>query len=610
MFLLQRIDFIALLGLMVQTFVAWVFVAIFASLRKRGTMSQAFDAFYFAFIALSASLTIVSVRFFQAFDVAEPRSFWVDGGWPAMLSYATYQALKGVFAVQLLRGAHLLAGRTPPASLALAWRPLLLVMAVPAFFIDSVTPLLALQAPVIVGAALWALRTLARSRSDHSGWRVVRWALIGLAASWTVHGVSALTSDFLPGMSKLLALNSFIDLAVQILLGSGLIISVMHEDHRRVLLAEQEREQLRRTLERDDRLRALGTLVSGVAHELNNPLTVILGYADELSHGASSEQAARIVGEQAERCRGIVRSLSALAGPAVHPRRELEVQELVERVVRGLGPDLAAERRLVIEPMGGLRMHVDRIGMEQVLTNLIVNALHVTPHSGRVTIAASATARGVELTVTDQGPGVPSDLRARLFEPFFTTKEPGKGTGLGLSIAHAVVRGHGGTILIEDGPKRVGACFRVVIPPATDVGLAQREPTPQLSVVRSLFVIDDDESVRSVVRLHAERRGWKVREAESVEAALAQRERFDGADVVLCDLRMPGLGGIGLFERLEREDPAALARVVFASGDLASPEVVQFARHCRRPLLHKPFDFDELFTTLGRSSPSRVVASS
>ncbi|MCE9593841.1 MAG: response regulator [Planctomycetes bacterium] len=601
MFLLKSIDLVALIGLLVQTLVAWIFVAIFASMGRRERVSKAFGHFHLAFVALAASLTVMSVRFSRAHDVQDAAGLWQDGSWLPTACYCAYLALKTLFGLWLVRGGAALAGSVESLWLRRGGWVLVAVMAVIPLAVTDISPLLLIQAPVMVACALAAWRELARSPNDGAGLRVMRWSLLGLATSWTLHAIAASFHGAVPWLRVLLALNSFIDLAVQLTLGTGLIIGLLEEAQRRARVAEVEHTRLQRELDRDEKLRALGTLVSGVAHELNNPLTVILGYADLLRRAPTGGPAARIIGEQAERCRGIVQSLSALAGQTAHSPQDLDVAELVERVTQGFalaksadGPSL----RVVSNP--GLRMAADRTGMEQVLTNLIANAVHASPRGGVVTIAATSSAAGVELSVADQGPGVPRELRTRVFEPFFTTKGPGRGTGLGLAIAHAIVRGHDGTIAIDDGPDGRGAVFRVTIPRASPVAAAPFVEKTEREGSRRLLVIDDDEAVRAVVRDQAERRGWLVAEVASAESALEALGIRDAFDAVLCDLRMPGMGGIGLHDRLQREAPELLDRVVFVTGDLASEESTRFSRRCRRKLVQKPLDFDELFTALAR----------
>jgi signal transduction histidine kinase/CheY-like chemotaxis protein len=613
MFLLKSIDLVALVSLLVQAVVAWVFVAIQRTLTRREGAARAFVDFQWAFFALAVALSVLCARFFQAHDVSTSAAWWNEGRALPTACYVAYHLGKGVFAFLLVRGSYRLAEREPPRWLHAVGVPVVAAFALAPLADSNINHLLVVQGPLMVAAALVALRVLRDTRSPLLGLTLVRAALVALGIAWVVHSLSVLTLGVVAFSRYWLALNSFVDLSVQLVLGTGIVMSVVQLAHERARAAEADRERLQRALESDERLRALGTLVSGVAHELNNPLTVILGYAELLGSSPGSGAEVQIIGEQAERCRGIVRNLSALARNSVHEPRELDTDELVGRVLRGLPPELTrGGARVRVEQRVKARLSGDRSGLEQVLANLLVNALQADASGAPVELAVDALGREVVLAVTDRGPGVPPALRSRLFEPFFTTKAPGKGTGLGLSIAHAIVRAHGGRIEVEDGPHGRGARFRVVLPRLPDVaraGAAAADvaaPAPDARG-RSLLVVDDENAVRAVLAEHARRRGWKVDEAGSAEAALEQIERAGEPDVLLCDLRMPGLGGPGLYARLERERPALLDRAIFVTGDLAAPESVKFVDGCRCPVLPKPFEFEQLFRALERrASPARV----
>lgn len=609
MFLLDRIDFIALMGLLVQAFVAWAFVGILGSLRRREKSSAAFDCWFFAFVALALALTLVSVRFFAAYEITTSDPFWQEGLWPALAVYSGYQGLKATFGILLVKGAYALVDRPIPRPFRLAFPIVLVLMLSSPMLIRDITPLLIVQAPVMVFSALVALRVLPSGKGRSTGTLLVRGSMYGLAGVWVHHAICAALAPYFPWMRNIISLNSIFDLLVQIVLGAGLIISLLQDTSRRLREAEAEGSALRQTLERDEKLRALGTLVSGVAHELNNPLTVILGYAEELADAPGSAEAAKIVGEQAERCRGIVRSLSALAGQAVHPWEELEAADLAARVVRGLAMRTREFGVVVrVGDLRGIRFRADRIGMEQVLTNLLANAAQASPPRGLVRLDGRAEADGVVFVVSDEGPGVPFELRGRLFEPFFTTKGPGQGTGLGLSVAHAIVRAHGGSVTIEDGPGGRGASFRVRIPLRESPPVARESLPVTIAGPRTLLVVDDDAAVRRVLRSQAERRGWIVSEAESAEDALAVDRKLESFDAILCDVRMPGMGGVGFHEALERSRSPMLDRVVFVTGDLASPEAVGFSARCRRPLVPKPFDFAALFAVVADAAAAAGVS--
>ncbi|MFG0316019.1 MAG: histidine kinase dimerization/phospho-acceptor domain-containing protein, partial [Planctomycetota bacterium JB042] len=368
MYLLRILDLLALCGLFVQAFAAWVFVAVLASIRDRDSERGAIRTFVWAFVALSLALTVMSVRFFRAHDVSASYVRWADGLWAPTVCYSLYMGMKAWFVWLLVLGSHRLSGRPEPRWLRPALPPLVVSMAMAPLAIPGIDALLLFQAPVVVAGSLLSARALREARARV---RLVHGALIGLAVTWTIHATAILAGSS-GEANPLLSLNSFIDLGVQLLLGIGLVVCLLEDSHRRRIEAEQEREGLRQSIERDEKLRALGTVVSGVAHELNNPLTVILGHADILRRQVAGHRPATIIKEQAERCRGIVRNLSALAGQSVHPREEVDLEALVRRVVAGLPERVTHEGRHVVQRVaGGLRGSVDRIGIDQVGEHLL-----------------------------------------------------------------------------------------------------------------------------------------------------------------------------------------------------------------------------------------------
>lgn len=605
MFLLYRADLLALLGLFVQTFVAWIYWGLLRSLRRR---SMGFVTWERAFLAFSLGLTALSIRFFQSHDLQQDH-VWDEGTWVPSVVYGFYTATKVIFGLLIVRGSFEFTARPVPTWLNRAIWPVATALGTIAWALNDAHVNLVLQAPVMVtcaGIALFTMRHLRGSRSTGVHW--VRLALIGLMVTWLIHCVTTMGRDWHPVFRNLLALNSFLDLIVQIVLGTGLIVMVLEEAHRRAREAESERHQLQREVDRGQKLKALGTLVSGVAHELNNPLTAILGFAQELENPKFSPTAARIVMEQAERCRGIIRNLTSLAAPSPTPSQEVELGELIERVVRGLRLRLDESSQSIEVPEADfLYVRADAIGLEQVMTNLIVNAiqanLEAAPDSpGQIRILLGQEGDEATIDVIDQGPGIPEESRAMLFEPFFTTKMSGRGLGLRLAVAHAIVDANAGRIAVRDGEGHVGARFTIHLPIAPLQTTEEREPREDAHPVSRvnearLLVVDDEAAVRRVIRMHAEIRGFRVIELDRAEPLL---DPAIGStyDVALCDLRMPGIGGMELHDRLARDAPERLARIVFFTGDLASHEATAFATRCRRPLLQKPFDFRKLLDLL------------
>lgn len=221
-------------------------------------------------------------------------------------------------------------------------------------------------------------------------------------------------------------------------------------------------EQLRHA----DRLGTVGKLASGVAHELGTPLNVVSARAKMIlrgeSEGAEVQEDARVIVEQAERMTRIIRQLLDFARPRRPAREPTDLRALAGSVLSMLGP-LAARSRVELSLVPGpeVEAEVDVGQIQQVMTNLVMNAIQAQPGGGRVEVAVEADGERVRLRVSDEGPGIPEEIRARVFEPFFTTKDVGEGTGLGLSVVHGIVQEHGGRI--EVGGEN-GATFTVEFP--------------------------------------------------------------------------------------------------------------------------------------------------
>jgi CheY-like chemotaxis protein len=242
----------------------------------------------------------------------------------------------------------------------------------------------------------------------------------------------------------------------------------------------------------------------------------------------------------------------------------------------------------------------DRVALEQVVANLTLNAIEASGQSGRVRVAVSAGDGRLTLSVEDNGPGIPPVLLTRIFDPFFTRKPLGRGSGLGLPVALGILQHHGGTLVAENvAPPERGARFVAQVPLAQ----ARRGTTPtpveerrRLREGRRALIIDDEAPVRNPIRRFLERRGWTVEEAEDGAAGLSRLLVQDGHgfDLILSDLKMPGLSGLELHDRLLKERPELMARLVFITGDVVSTDVADFLHKTARPVLEKPFELSEL----------------
>jgi two-component system NtrC family sensor kinase len=367
--------------------------------------------------------------------------------------------------------------------------------------------------------------------------------------------------------------------------------------------AERELRAQRDAVRQAERLSALGSLLAGVAHELNNPLSIVIAHATLLAEQAGGDSAlsarAGKIRAAAERCGRIVQTFLGMARRKPPERRPVRIGAVIEAALDLIGYALRSAGISVIRdiPDDLPEIAADQDQLVQVLINLITNAQQaLSSVSGprRLAIAARAGEEGeIEITVTDNGPGVPEALRARVFDPFFTTRQEGGGTGVGLSLCRGIVSAHGGTIELTE-THGGGATVRVLLPPGLPGDRmhepAEVEPPAPLVVrrVRSALVVDDEEEVAAVLAEVLRGDGFAV---ETVADGLAARERLGtrSYDVVLSDLRMPGLDGAELHAWLAEAQPALAARVVFITGDRLGTGAEAMLAATGQPVLTKPF---------------------
>jgi PAS domain S-box-containing protein len=371
--------------------------------------------------------------------------------------------------------------------------------------------------------------------------------------------------------------------------------------HAAIAIQNARRREL---MYQSEKLAAMGQLLAGVAHELNNPLSVVLGQALLLLQSPSDRLAERIekVTKAAERCVRVVKNFLALARE--HPPEHTRVS--LNKVVEDANELLAYQLRLdnvavVLDLATDLpTLWADPHQLHQVVVNLITNARDAmregtTPP--RLTIATrSDPARArVVLEVIDTGPGVPSEIQARIFEPFFTTKPRGRGTGLGLALCKEVIQAHSGTFRVESEPGH-GATFRVELPtvaPAGSEEVARASTEIRPVQGRTILVVDDEPEVASVLSDLLSSDGHVVETAPNGEVALRKLGERE-YDLVLSDMRMAGLDGPGLYREVARRFPALVRRFIFLTGDVLSPETRRFIEDARIPGLSKPFDVEAI----------------
>lgn len=376
--------------------------------------------------------------------------------------------------------------------------------------------------------------------------------------------------------------------------------------------AAREIERQREALRQSEKLTAMGSLLAGVAHELNNPLAIVMGRASLLESKCRDpvlQADAASIREAAERCGRIVRTFLSMARQKPGARAPVQVNDMVRGAVDLLQYNLRTSGIVVdlrlAEGLPEVVADADQVG--QVVLNLLVNAQQALATCGpprvlRVETGVEATRPNrtprVWLRVADNGPGVAPEHRPRIFDPFYTTKPEGAGTGLGLAVSRSVAREHGGELALEErGPFDTGASFRLSIPVAATEALAP-EPPPLLALdtdmaVWRVLVVDDEPQLCDLIREVLETQQIEVATAESGEVALEllQEARFDA---VVCDLRMPGMDGPGLWRLCCERHPALARRFVFVTGDTLSTGAREFLQETGCACLEKPFAPSEL----------------
>ena len=362
--------------------------------------------------------------------------------------------------------------------------------------------------------------------------------------------------------------------------------------------------EMRARLMESDRLAAVGELVAGVAHEVNNPLSSISAFAQLLLRDSGLTDAQResidVIRSETMRASQVVKDLLAFARRTDPFREPLDINSVVHRSLRLRQYQLTAQGVRVEVVLGDDLPAVvgDARQLQQVCLNLLTNAIQAIAAAGGglVRLVTRFDGAHVLLEVSDTGHGIPPDVRARIFEPFFTTKGEGEGTGLGLSVSFGIVSAHGGAITVAD-TSSAGTTFRVSLPAADGPAVAASRggdsvaprPRSPLAGVKVLFV-DDEPALRASMQAFADLRGFTILTAENGIDALDLVESTV-VDAIICDLRMPGLDGPAFHERLRAKWPGLAARTVFVTGDVVTPTT---RVGTRQPIVAKPFAFEHL----------------
>jgi len=369
-------------------------------------------------------------------------------------------------------------------------------------------------------------------------------------------------------------------------------------------LNDQSRDLYQQLLQAE-KMAALGQTISGVAHELNNPLATILSWTERLSQKPLDDDIRRgvdVILAEADRAARIVRNLLTFARKRQSTRAMIDVNRVVTET---LALRAHEQQRINIDVETALdarlpQIFADAHQIQQVLLNLVINAeqaMRAADDRGTLVVRTwhDTDQDAVALEVSDDGPGVPPDVQSKIFEPFFTTKEVGAGTGLGLAVAYAIAQEHGGEIRV-DPVRPSGAAFVVRLPVSgTAVAKPPKPAAPSMEAVRgaSVLIVEDERALATAVGEALTDAGLVVDHASDGEEALA-RVRQKAYDVLICDLKMPRIDGMTLYRAIAATAPALARRVIFVTGDVAGTDAERFLADSGCRWLAKPFRLGDL----------------
>ena len=375
---------------------------------------------------------------------------------------------------------------------------------------------------------------------------------------------------------------------------------------------EDHSRDLHHQLQQAEKMAALGQTISGVAHELNNPLATILSWAERLAEKPADEKTRRgldVIRSESERAARIVRNLLTFARKRQTTRLMVDINEVVRETLVLRGYEQRVNNIRVTEHLSPSlpRVFADGYQLKQVVLNLVINAEQAilsARSDGRITVRTWED-EGVVIEVNDDGPGITEEKQSRIFDPFYTTKEVGKGTGLGLSVAYGIVQEHAGRIWVVSQPGQ-GASFFVQLPIAPEHASTApaapshrtAPPAPSAPVApefrgKRALVIEDEAALATAVAEALADAGFAVDRAGDGEeglAAVAHRPY----DLVVCDLKMPKLDGMQFYRAMAAAAPALARRVIFVTGAVTGSDAERFLEETACRWLPKPFRLADL----------------
>jgi len=378
---------------------------------------------------------------------------------------------------------------------------------------------------------------------------------------------------------------------------------------------QSSREELEKTvttlkttqsqLVQSEKLSAVGQFVAGVAHDLNNPLTAVIGFSELLVLDEKDEKARQqltLIAKSAHRCHKIVQSLLGFARQHTPERRRVELHAVVDEVLEIMAYDMRTSNIKVHKEYAPTLPSImaDSHQLQQVFVNILANArqaMQAVQREGEITVRTHGSREVAIVEFKDNGPGISPANLAKIFDPFFTTKPVGQGTGLGLSLTYGIVQEHGGKIGVHSELGH-GATFRIEFPAAKDtprrsIDAEQGADRAESSLAgHNVLVVDDEPWILALIRELLEREGCLVETVTDGEKAveILRNEKFE---IIVSDWKMPGMSGVKLYEHLLAHDPASAKRMLFMTGDVVNSTLQTFLRENGRSCVPKPFSTGE-----------------
>jgi len=369
-----------------------------------------------------------------------------------------------------------------------------------------------------------------------------------------------------------------------------------------------EQDRLQQKLLQSDKLASLGEAIAGIAHEINNPLSSILGYACLLELGldpAKTADGIEVIKSEAQRAAALIKGLLEFSRKETGTRERVEINQIVRKAA-GLKKFHLKANQVKLEMKYGddpAPVMACSQQIQQIILNLITNAeqaLGADRLDGVIRVSAQREGDRAVVEVGDNGPGIPSETQKLIFDPFFTTKGPGQGTGLGLSIAHSIAEAHGGSIRLSESTPN-GTLFRLELPiaRATDEApvVIRKPSTKRLRFAGRVLLVDDEPSILETLATYLKIRQVETERAPDGQVA-AEILRARSFDAVISDVRMPRVDGMQLYEAAGQIDPRYQSHFVFMSGYLMSEKVKAFIAKTGVACVAKPFSFEDIDAAL------------